>query len=109
MIKEYLVKLELRIQAIQKILGNIAEFKESDIRDVRDGISDVISKLHKDNSRKCKIFPIQSSVSKKSFKSTSTWWIFFLLNKKSLFSMRNLNKLINYQHNLIEFKNFCLL
>lgn len=35
MIKTYLAHLELRIEAISKLLGNTSDFKESDLTDIR--------------------------------------------------------------------------
>ena len=47
--------------AVEKILGDVSEFKEAEINDVREGISNTVSKLHKDNSRKCIFGLTQSS------------------------------------------------
>jgi len=53
MIKTYLVQLELRLVATEKLIGNVADYKESETKEIRDGINDILSKMHKDISRKC--------------------------------------------------------
>lgn len=53
MIKSYLAHLELRIQAISHLLGNVSDLKEPLLKDIREGVNEVVSKLHKDNARKC--------------------------------------------------------
>jgi hypothetical protein len=39
MIKSYLVQLELRLQAVEKSIGNFKEYKDSEAKDIRDGIT----------------------------------------------------------------------
>ena len=70
MIKSYLAQLELRIEAVSKLLGDTSDFKESDVKDVKEGINEVVSKLHKDNSRKCNDLLMQSKESKRPSKNT---------------------------------------
>lgn len=53
MIKQYVMQLELRIAAIEKLVGNVADYKESEVKDIREGITDVAAKLNKEVSRKC--------------------------------------------------------
>ncbi len=69
MINSYLAHLELRVVAIEKLLGDVKEFKESDIKDAREGINEIVSKLQKDVSRKCKFFFTQFNASKKLSKN----------------------------------------
>ncbi len=54
MLKSYLTSLEKRIEAIQKFIGDVDSYKESDIKEIRDGVNDTIGKMHKDVQRKCK-------------------------------------------------------
>ena len=70
MLDSYLGSLELRLQGIEKLLGSTSEYKESDIKEVKEGISDVLAKVHKDVSRKCISFLIQSKRSKRLSIST---------------------------------------
>lgn len=47
------MQLELRLVATEKLIGNVADYKESETKEIRDGINDILSKMHKDISRKC--------------------------------------------------------
>lgn len=74
MLNSYLASLELRIQGLEKLLGDSKEYRESEVKEVREGISDVLAKVHKDVSRKCKGVCRQLNESKKSSRSIPLWW-----------------------------------
>jgi hypothetical protein len=69
MIKNYLTQLESRVQAIEKLLGPVAEYSEKDIKEVRDGITDFSAKLPKEVNRKCTSAYIKSIASRKISRS----------------------------------------
>ena len=54
MLKSYIANLELRVFAIEKLIGSINEYNENNIKEIREGINEMASKVHKDVNRKCK-------------------------------------------------------
>lgn len=53
MLKSYLAHLEMRVQGLEKLLGPTQDYHENEIKEVREGINDLLAKVHKDVSRKC--------------------------------------------------------
>ncbi len=53
MLKTYLCQLELRVQAIEKLIGPISEYSEGSIKDIREAITDFTAKIPKDVRTKC--------------------------------------------------------
>ena len=72
MFKSYLAHLELRVEAISKLIGSTGEFKEGDVKEVREGINEITVKLHKDNFRKCRCCGTKLSELRKVWRSTVT-------------------------------------